>query len=149
MLSFQRTDSKNSDFQAMVVELDADLAIRDGDEHDFYHQFNGIENLHHVLVVYANDYPVACGALKEFSSGVAELKRMYCIPEQRGQGIATATLRELENWALENQWNRIILETGKMQPEAIALYQKNNYRITENYSPYIGKLNSVCMAKLL
>lgn len=31
MLNFQRTDSGNKDFIELVKDLDADLAIRDGD----------------------------------------------------------------------------------------------------------------------
>jgi hypothetical protein len=40
-----------------------------------------------------------------------------------------------------------ILETGFMQKEAISLYQKLSYTITENYGQYIGIENSVCMKK--
>jgi hypothetical protein len=33
----KRTDSSNTDFQNLVKFLDADLAVRDGEEHAFYH----------------------------------------------------------------------------------------------------------------
>ena len=40
MTTFKRTISDNSDFKNLVALLDEDLAIRDGDEHAFYNQFN-------------------------------------------------------------------------------------------------------------
>jgi hypothetical protein len=40
MIKIIRTDSKNRDFIELVRRLDADLAIRDGDEHAFYAKFS-------------------------------------------------------------------------------------------------------------
>ncbi len=40
-----RTESSHEDFVKLVRQLDHYLAIIDGDEHDFYHQYNQIENL--------------------------------------------------------------------------------------------------------
>jgi hypothetical protein len=40
-----------------------------------------------------------------------------------------------------------ILETGQRYPEAIALYLKNGFQITENYGQYIGIEDSVCFQK--
>ncbi|MEL0225221.1 MAG: GNAT family N-acetyltransferase, partial [Flavobacteriaceae bacterium] len=40
-----QTYQGSKDFQQLVTLLDAELAIRDGDDHAFYHQFNGIESL--------------------------------------------------------------------------------------------------------
>ena len=50
---------------------------------------------------------------------------MYVELDNRGRGIATAILKELESWALELGYTKLILETGINQPEAIALYQKS------------------------
>ncbi|WP_306415945.1 hypothetical protein [Fulvivirga ulvae] len=35
MITLKRTDSTNADFVALVKLLDADLKVRDGEEHDF------------------------------------------------------------------------------------------------------------------
>jgi putative acetyltransferase len=78
-----------------------------------------------------------------------EVKRMYTKPESRGRGIATTVLRELEAWAREMSYVRCVLETGKRQPEALALYRKNGYRIMPNFGQYEGKDNSVCFEKTL
>jgi ribosomal protein S18 acetylase RimI-like enzyme len=55
----------------------------------------------------------------------------------------------LEIWAKEVGYTYTILETGKNQPEAINLYQKQDYTIIPNYPPYEAIDNSVCMKKTL
>jgi GNAT superfamily N-acetyltransferase len=147
MTSFIRTDSSNKDFQALVVLLDADLSKRDGDEHAFYAQFNKIESLKHVIVCYTGDKPTGCGAFKQYDQRTVEIKRMFVLPGYRGQGMGLHILQELELWATELNYNTCILETGKKQPEAIGLYQKAGYCITENYGQYQNIENSVCMTK--
>lgn len=149
MVTLLRTDSKHIDFITLVQKLDKELAQRDGDDHAFYDQFNKIDLIRHALVVYDFDMPVACGAIKEFATGIMEIKRMYTLPDYRGKGIATKILTALEKWALELSYERCILETGKKQPEAISLYKKNNYKVIPNYGQYAGIDNSVCFEKNL
>ncbi|GGE57588.1 N-acetylglutamate synthase-like GNAT family acetyltransferase [Pedobacter psychrotolerans] len=144
-----RTNSDLIDFRQLVALLDKDLAIRDGDDHAFYSQFNKIDAIKEVVVAYQNEISIGCGAIKPFSNTAVEIKRMFVHPDYRNQGIAAKMLNVLEGWALELGYTECVLETGKMQPEAIALYQKVGYQITPNYGQYIGVDNSVCMAKLL
>ncbi|MFZ1683874.1 MAG: GNAT family N-acetyltransferase [Candidatus Zixiibacteriota bacterium] len=144
-----RTDSGNTDFRGLVVLLDQDLKIRDGDEHAFYATYNKIDYLKQVVVAYLNGVAVGCGAIKEFSSGVGEIKRMFVLPEYRGKGIAGKVLGELEKWGAEMGYSSCVLETGKKQPEAIRLYTKSGYSIIPNYGQYQGMENSVCMEKRL
>ena len=147
MPTFTRTDSSNKDFRYLVSLLDKDLAIRDGDEHAFYSQFNKIENIRNVVVAYDNENAIGAGAFKEYQPAVVEIKRMFVLPEYRGKGIAFEILHQLENWAAELNNTECILETGKKQPEAIALYQKSGYKIIPNYGQYENVGNSVCMSK--
>src|SRR5436190_20668609 len=121
-LELIRTDSANKDFTELVSLLDADLKIRDGEDHAFYAQYNKTDKIKHVIVAYQNGFPVGCGAIKAYLLEVAEVKRMFVRPEFRGQGIAGRILKELESWAPELGFQQLILETGKAQPEAIALY---------------------------
>jgi len=148
-ISIVRIGSGNPDFSALVALLDQDLAIRDGDEHAFYAQFNKVDKIKHALLAFAENQAVGCGAIREYSEETVEVKRMFVRPEHRGQGIAGAILSELETWAKELGYNRCLLETGQKQPEAIRLYQKSGYKIIPNYGPYEGLENSVCMEKLL
>ena len=147
MINILRTNSDNPDFISLVKLLDAELAERDGADHPFYAQFNKIDNIKYAVVANENDKPVSCGAIKEYSSNTMEVKRMYTLPEYRGKGIATKVLIELEKWAKELSFEKCILETGKKQPEAIALYKKNGYKLIPNYGQYAGVDNSVCFEK--
>jgi GNAT superfamily N-acetyltransferase len=147
MTNLVRTTSDNSDFRELVTLLDRDLQIRDGDEHSFYAQFNKVDKIRHVVVAYAGGEAVGCGAIKEYSEGAAEIKRMFVRAERRGRGIAKSILSELEMWANELGFSECILETGLKQPEAIGLYQKSGYETIPNYGQYIGVENSVCMKK--
>jgi len=149
MVSCICTTSDNTDFKALVALLDADLRLRDGDEHAFYAQYNKTDAIKHVIVAYDGDVPVGCGAIKDYDADAMEVKRMYVTKDMRGHGIASAILKELENWAAELHYQKCILETGKKQPEAIALYLKNNYTIIPNYGQYTGIENSVCFEKRL
>ena len=149
MLKLHQTTSTNVDFIELVMQLDADLAIRDGDDHAFYDQFNKIDLIKYAIVAYQDGKAVGCGAIKEFDTDSMEVKRMYVPPALRGKGIATVVLTALENWASELGYKACILETGKAQPEAISLYQKNGYAIIENYGQYAGVDNSVCFKKVL
>jgi len=147
MTKIIRTDADNPHFIELVKELDADLVIRDGHEHSFYAQFNKIDKIKFVVVAYENDQPVGCGAMKEYTPDTMEIKRMYTSPASRAKGIATIVLTELEIWAAERSFEKCLLETGLKQPEAIALYKKNGYRLIPNYGQYAGMENSVCFEK--
>ncbi|MET3028514.1 GNAT family N-acetyltransferase [Flavobacterium sp. UW10123] len=149
MVTLKRTNSDDIDFINLVVLLDQDLAIRDGEDHAFYNQFNKTDKIKHTIVYYENGIPVGCGAFREKEPETTEIKRMYVHPDHRKKGIASAVLKELEIWAKEVGYTCTILETGKNQPEAINLYQKLNYTIIPNYPPYEKMDNSVCMKKTL
>ncbi len=142
-----RTTSEHADFRDLVSRLDAELAERDGPDHAFYHQFNGIEALERAVVLFVEGRPVGCGALKAFDKDALEIKRMYTLPGFRGKGVAGRILGELERWTWADGYARCVLETGKRQPEAIALYEKYNYRRIRNFGPYEGVENSVCFEK--
>lgn len=144
-----RTDSGHPDFIHLVQALDADLAIRDGEDHAFYAQFNSIDTIRAVVLLYHNEVALGCGALKPYDAQTMEFKRMFVLPTERGKGIATYVLQELEAWALELGARRCILETGVKQPEAIQLYKKNGYALMPNYGQYAGVSDSVCFQKML
>ncbi len=150
MLEIARTNSSNPNFGGLVKMLDAYLTITDGDEHAFYDQFNKIDSINHVVVFYENGLPVACGAIKQIgSTNVWEIKRMFVEESMRGKGIASLVINELEKWAKDLNAEKLVLETGKRQTEAVAFYHKNHYQITENFGQYVGVENSICFEKLL
>ncbi len=149
MIIIKKTNSDDKDFQALVKELDLELKVRDGTDHEFYAPMNKTDKIKHALVAYNIEEPVGCGALREYDPGVMEIKRMFVPVARRGQGIASAILSALETWCAELECKKCILETGKKEPEAIQLYKKNNYNIISNYGPYQNVENSVCFEKVL
>lgn len=147
MWSILRTNSDHQDFKTLTIQLDQDLAIKNGDINDFFAQYNKIELIKHVVIVYINDEAVGCGALKEYEESTIEIKRMFVSIEQRGNGIAGTILKELEHWAKELDYKRCILETGDKMIEAIGLYKKHAFTIIPNYGQYTGIASSICFEK--
>ncbi len=145
----KRTNSDDADFKTLVAALDEELRIRDGENHAFYAALNKTAFLPNAIVVYENDTAVGCGAFRSYDEKTMELKRMYVQPRKRGGGIATIILHSLEKWCNDSGIEKIVLETGKNQPEAIALYQKHGYKMIPAYGKYIGAENSVCFEKIV
>jgi GNAT superfamily N-acetyltransferase len=100
--------------------------------------------------------PVATGGWRTqdeneegYSDGDAELKRMYVVPEARGLGLARRILAALEADARAAGRTRMVLETGDMQPEAIALYRSSGYEPCAKFGYYREYESSRCFAKPL
>lgn len=148
MFSLTRTDSENVDYIKLTKQFDEFLVDIDGDEKDFFALYNNIY-IKQVLVCYYDKIAVGCGAFKELETNIAELKRMFVVPEYRGKGIASKIIVELENWEQQENYTTSVLETSIRLENAIALYKKMGYEITPNYGQYIGVESSVCMKKNL
>lgn len=150
MLRIHKRATTHIDVISLIEKLDAYLKITDGEDHDFYNQFNGTDTIDCMLVAYKDEVPVGCGAIKHFDSSSAEVKRMFVDQSYRGQGIATKILIQLEQWAREKGYGKCILETGERQVAAVQLYQKSKYkRMHTNYGQYNGIAQSICFEKKL
>ena len=148
-IQLKRTDATDADFKELVRSLDIYLAEKDGDEHDFYDQYNQLDTIRYAIVAYEEDQPVSCGAIKEFSADTIEVKRMFTLESHRAKGLAGMVLTELENWAKELGYARTVLETGVRQTEAVEFYKKKRYQPIDNYGQYAGVENSLCFEKVL
>lgn len=108
------------------------------------------------LVGYLDRVPVACGGWRAhdsgdpaFLDGDAEVKRMYVAAGVRGRGFARRVLAELERTAMEAGRRRMVLETGTLQPEAIALYLSSGYTEIDKFGHYRCSPASRCYGKVL
>lgn len=144
-----KTDNKNTDFIELTKLLDEDLWARYGDIQANYDKHNTIDYINEAIVIYKNKIPTACGAFKEYSHDSAEIKRIFVKKENRQEGLAKLIVGKLEESIKKQGYKYSILETGQKQLEAIRLYKKLGYEIVENYAPYVGDSNSVCMKKIL
>ena len=144
-----RTDNKNVDFNKLIIELDAYLKVTDGEDHEFYNQFNGLDNIKNVVMAYQDNQAIGCGAFKKLDNETIEIKRMYVKFAHRGSGTAQAILNSLELWASEKGFKKCILETGNRQVEAIKFYKKAGYKSIPNYGQYTHMEDSNCFEKLV
>lgn len=101
------------------------------------------------VIVRADGNAVACGAFRPLEDDVAEIKRMFVVPDCRGRDYSKAILNELERLARENGYTAVRLETGDRQPEAIRLYERSGYRRIPNFGIYVENEMSVCFEKQL
>ena len=86
------------------------------------------------VVARVDGYAAGCGALRPLDATTGEIKRMYTRAEFRRKGVAQAILTELERLAVEFGYTSVKLQTGPLQPEAAALYERVGYRSIPRYS---------------
>lgn len=109
------------------------------------------------MVGYVDGRPVVCGGWRlrragsdpQLRDGDVELKRMYVADGHRGRGYARLLLAELERAARDAGGLRIVLETGTLQPEAVALYGSSGYEAMPRFGMYRDSEESLCFAKPL
>jgi len=86
------------------------------------------------VCLYADGRPVAGGGVKRLDGATGEVKRMFVVPERRGQGLARRLLGELEAAARDLGYARVRLDTSDQQPHALALYRSAGYREIDDYN---------------
>lgn len=148
-LKILKTDSTNIDFINLIKLLDDDLNERYGELQKQYNEYNKVDTIKDVIIIYRDDEPVACGAFKEYAPNTIELKRIFVIKESRRQGLSKTIISELEQLGRSRGYKYSVLETGTKQHEAINLYKNSGYEVIQNYEPYAGNINSICMKKVL
>lgn len=101
------------------------------------------------LVAFDGEEPVGCGGLRALDATHGEVKRMYVVPARRGTGVSAAILRRLEEEARALGWERLLLETGTEQPDAMRFYEREGFARIPNYGHYVDSEISRCYAKAL
>lgn len=96
--------------------IDSDLKDLEGN----YTQKNGFFG----IIKDKNQKTVGTLALYDCGEGIAEIRKMYFLPETRGQGLGKFVLQFLIDLAKEKGFSTIQLETANALKTAIALYQK-------------------------
>jgi len=140
------------DARRLVAALDAHLASRYAPEQRFgphlkaEHVAPGVGTF---VIARADGKAIGCGALKRRDPTTVEVKRMYVEPEMRGHRVAREILDHLENTARAMGAERLVLETGIYQEEAIGLYRGAGFKGVDCFDEYAGVPTSVCFEKLL
>ncbi|MDD3410233.1 MAG: GNAT family N-acetyltransferase [Eubacteriales bacterium] len=142
------TDGTSEAFRLLTAELDAYMREINGERQAAFTPYNGLAELHDVLLLCEGDTPVACGAFKRHPSGDAELKRIFVRPAYRRHGYARALLTALEIRAAAQGCRRLILETNRAFTGAVKLYESFGFHPIPAFPPYDRTPgDSICMAK--
>ncbi len=72
----------------------------------------------------AGGAPLGMGALRRHPNGVGEVKRMFVKPEARGLGVGGAILARIEKLARDENFARLVLETGSNFAAAKRIYER-------------------------
>jgi GNAT superfamily N-acetyltransferase len=99
------------------------------------------------LVAEVDGVPVGCGAWRVLSPGVAEIKRVYVEPGFRRRGLAQVVVAALEDGAVRAGHGSVVLNTGREQPEAMALYANLGYSPVTGYGIYACAPGAVFLGK--
>ena len=89
------------------------------------------------VVAYLAGRPVGCGGLKAVDGETAEIRRVFLNQSARGRGIGRKLLQELEMHARRLGYQRLRLNTGDRQPEALALFQAAGYLEIPDFNGYV------------
>ena len=79
---------------------------------------------------------LAGGGLRRVADDTCEVKRMWTAAGHRRKGYASRVLTGLEDAARAVGYSTLLLETGPLQPEAIALYTDRSYHRIPYYGRY-------------
>ena len=154
-IEFIRCSGTNEDFIENCQLLDMDLDRRVGRviKRDKYKQYNQLDEIKEVVVVYIDGKAAGAGAIREYQYGdidnATELKRLFVRGEFQGKGIGTKLVLELIEWAKELGYRKLILETGELLQESCYVYRKVGFNKMDNYDPYVSMPESLCMMKEL
>lgn len=101
------------------------------------------------LVAEVDGVPAGCGAWRAMPTGEAEIKRVYVEPAFRRLGVARLVVAALEGSAAAAGHREVVLNSGKEQPEALALYADLGYAPVAGYGVYACAPGAVFLGKRL
>ena len=136
-----------NDFVVLSNEMEVylDRAIGGAEKREKYKEFNHLNTLDYVIVAYVGDIPAGCAALREYSEKEIEVKRVFVREGYRKNGIASGIMRRLIAYAAENEYDKLLLETGEFLRESVRLYTDFGFYRIFNYGVYAGIEESLCM----
>lgn len=95
-----------------------------------------------LLLLYHDNNPVGCVALRKENDKISEMKRLYVMPEYRGKGFGRKLAIEVIRQAKEIGYERMKLDTVPSMKEAIKLYQEIGFDEVSayRYNPVEGAI---------
>lgn len=120
-------------FQEYANSLNISLAFQNFDE-----ELNIINSMYGsptgcLLLVYDNEFPIACAAYRKIGEDICELKRMYIKPDYRRKGVGQEIMNILCTRAKLNGYSLMRLDTLDTMTPAIKLYSNNGFYTIDAY----------------
>lgn len=143
-------DLNSASARALISASNAELTARypeEGATHFGLHPDEVGTGRGAFLIAYRGSEPIGCGAIRRISEHDAEIKRMFVRIDSRRHGVGQRLLAALEVEARRLGVQRLLLETGERQPEALALYVRNGFERSPSFGEYVDSPLSVCMSK--
>jgi putative acetyltransferase len=137
----------HTDSERMRSDQQAEIALRYGRLDSEPGPKPSAADMSIFFVAYDDTEPIGCGGLRTLDERHGEIKRMYVVPGRRGSGVASAILRHLEAEARSRGWERLVLETGDEQPDAVRFYEREGYTRIPNFGYYADSDLSLCYEK--
>lgn len=148
MIYIQEERINSQDGTRLIEDLSCTLEKITGNSGKGSFDYNDMLNPRSIFVIARDDNKaVGCGAFREITNDVAEIKRMYTV--EKNCGIGKMILLYLENKAKEFRYSKIILETRKCNNYAVRFYLRNGYKIIDNYGKYKEMPEAFCFEKVL
>jgi putative acetyltransferase len=86
------------------------------------------------------EHVVGTGAVRRFSDSVCELKRLWLLSPYRGRGLGFEMALQLIEWAKENHYEKMRLDTLESQTAAQKLFRKMGFVPIERYHKGPGEI---------
>ena len=150
-VNYRWTDGKDEAFQKFYLDTEeyysnivGGLKNRLG-----FVPHNLSDSISDVIIAYVENIAVGCAGLRMYEEGIAEIKRIWVVPEYRGKHIATELMDLVEERARQTGFRKVILQTRSIMKEAVNLYTSRGYHRIENYPPYDQLDGAICFAKTI
>ena len=120
-------------FQEYAAQLDVDLCFQ-----GFAAELDRLESMYvppsgSLMLARRSEGTIGCGAIRWFSDGVCEMKRLYLRPQARGTGLGRILAERLVLNAKTLGYDRMVLDTLVDMRPARALYGALGFRETAPY----------------
>lgn len=149
MITIESADPLAPESQRLIEQLSKELAAITGNNGKSHFNAEALNERRSIWVL-AKDQQgraVGCASLRPLLGDIAELKRMYS--DRSVSGVGAALLEHLQRWAVSVGFEEIQLSTRAINTRAVDFYLKHGFKQIENYGPYVGRTESVCLSRTL
>ena len=149
-ISIGLEDPRQADIRRMIAEADAMMQALYPAESNHLVDVDALAGPDAVFLTARRDRALLGSiAFRIIAPSHAEMKRLFVQREARGIGLGRRLVEALEKAARLRNIDRISLETGVRQPEAIGLYRTSGYQECTPFGSYKSDPLSLFVTKRL